>query len=160
MVCFPRQARMTGERRQANLQTTERIPGFLVVNKDRSGPIYVCFSQSLLNQWMKNVLKTCMRGMLKATESKPLTSYLIFLFYFSSLFSLLLGFWLPSSSVLSCLCACSSFRPSSIWLILIYPSSSNVPVYLLHNPSLCSKAILSIIPLWHLTLALTILLAK
>lgn len=68
--------------------------------------------------------------------------------------------WLAASSTLPWLCLCSSFHPSSIWLILPHLSGSSAPSCLPQNPSLCCGSILSIIPLWHLTLALPIQLAK
>lgn len=117
---------------------------FGTVNKGYSHPIYtdVSFSQSLLSQWVKRMCckpasEVCWWWLI--VEASYI--FFFFSFLFLLLFSLfLLGFW----STPSWFCSRSSFHPTSIWLILTHPPSSNVTSYLAHYPSPCSSSILPV----------------
>lgn len=132
-------------------QPTERVPCFLVKSTKAVLVLYMFASHGpyQVDEWKMCVenlhwevcwWERCVDG---GWESRSLKSYLIFFLLLLLLFSLpLLGFCSPSSSTPSCLCSCSSFHPSSIWLILTQSSSSNVVFsYLPHNPSLGSNSI-------------------
>lgn len=160
MICLPWQAALTGERRKGNLQTW-RKDALLFGNANKVCRVPVCLLLAVPFQSITEmyVLKACMRVVLMVPGNLSLL-YLISLFSFLRLllFLFLLGFDHHHSR--SSMALFVLFLPSLFYLANPYPCSSNVPSYLPHSPSLCSRSILSFTPLWHLMLALPIQLAK